>query len=63
MKSIHFIALLFAAFCTCRGGSGEWNYTDQYAWKNVQGWYCFGAHQSPINIRTSNVFITKLQID
>ena len=62
MKTIHTSILLFAAaIFNCRGGSiragGEWNYTDQDAWKNVPGWYCYGVRQSPINIRTYDAVI------
>lgn len=68
MKAIHTLILLFAAaVITCRGGpiraSGEWNYTDQDAWKKVPGWYCYGVRQSPINIRTYDAVISRDLID
>lgn len=69
MKSVHFLVLLvFGTFCAFRGGivpvcAEQWNYTDQNAWKTVPGWYCYGARQSPINIRNSDMVIYRDLID
>ena len=40
-----------------------WNYSDQDAWKTVDGWDCDGRRQSPINIVTSALVTGSSLID
>ena len=41
----------------------SWNYTDQVFWTTVDGWYCDGMRQSPINIVTNDVVMNDNLID
>ena len=58
---------LLSAICMPRSSivfaDGDWNYTDQDAWKHVPGWNCDGIRQSPVDINLTSLLVNNELID
>ena len=70
MKTITILALsiceIIIICCDSTAGTAndhQWNYTNQEAWKHVQGWNCNGIRQSPISIDTNHLIVSNELID
>ncbi|XP_065895844.1 putative carbonic anhydrase 3 [Dysidea avara] len=53
MKLLEVSLCILLSLVTANAIGVAWNYSDQDAWKTVDGWDCDGRRQSPINIVTS----------
>ena len=54
---VYVVSLLFLAKCikACEDEQEDWTYEDQSRWAFLNGSFCGGSSQSPIDIRTSDV--------
>ena len=48
------VAIIVSVVSTVQAAD-KWNYTNEEAWKQVEGWSCNGTDQSPINIITTGI--------
>ena len=56
MRCLHLcVLLLLVGLATAVDTYEAWNYTDQEAWKLVDGWFCGDMRQSPVNISTDSL--------